>query len=253
MDTLAKRLKGNPIPVCVPVDEAVVNLVDQTVTTFSGDRLGGHRGADHGWWLQPPQNIGRPCSCARFDPSLEDVVLGGEDAIPLKSSPRGHHLRGHPPRPPAQPCETGAYSGTRRGDRALARTEGPARNQGDHVKDDSTEAVEMEDKGALAALAFKVQLWMVDDVFARIYRGTLSAETRFAAGSGKEERVARIFDVNAGNKKRIDTAVAGQIVLLAGLKHATTGDTLCRAEHEVLPSASSRDPVRVAISQTLSG
>ena len=64
------------------------------------------------------------------------------------------------------------------------------------------------------------------------------------AGSGKEERVARIFDVNAGNKKRIDTAVAGQIVLLAGLKHATTGDTLCRAEHEVLlERIESRDPV----------
>ena len=64
------------------------------------------------------------------------------------------------------------------------------------------------------------------------------------AGSGKEERVARIFDVNAGNKKRIGTAVAGQIVLLAGLKHATTGDTLCRVEHEVLlERIESRDPV----------
>ena len=114
------------------------------------------------------------------------------------------------------------------------------------LKDDSTELVEMEDKGALAALAFKVQLWDGRrHVFARIYRGTLSAGDKVrVAGSGKEERVARIFDVNAGNKKRIDTAVAGQIVLLAGLKHATTGDTLCRAEHEVLlERIESRDPV----------
>ena len=116
------------------------------------------------------------------------------------------------------------------------------------LKDDSTELVEMEDKGALAALAFKVQLWDGRrHVFARIYRGTLSAGDKVrVAGSGKEERVARIFDVNAGNKKRIDTAVAGQIVLLAGLKHATTGDTLCRAEHEVLLSASESRPVWVS-------
>ena len=80
--------------------------------------------------------------------------------------------------------------------------------------------VEMTDKGDLAALAFKVQLWDGRrHVFARLYRGTLSAGDKICvAGSDTEERVARIFDVNAGNKKRIDTAVAGQIVLLAGLK-----------------------------------
>ena len=53
-------------------------------------------------------------------------------------------------------------------------------------------------------------------------------------GREQTERVARVFDVNAGSKRRLDAAYAGQIVLLAGLRHATTGDTLCDPEHELL-------------------
>ena len=87
MDTLAKRLKGNPIPLCVPVDEAVVNLVDQTVTTFSGDRgsevsVGpitdelAEATAEH-------RETMLLCA-AEFDPTLEDVVLSGEDPDPAQ-------------------------------------------------------------------------------------------------------------------------------------------------------------------------
>ena len=48
MDTLAKRLKGNPIPVCVPVDEAVVNGRPDRHHLLRRPWLRGHCCADHG-------------------------------------------------------------------------------------------------------------------------------------------------------------------------------------------------------------
>ena len=253
MATLAKRLKGNPIPVCVPMDGAVVNLVDQTVTTFSGDRGSEVSVAPITDELAEATAEHRETmllSAAEFDPSLEDVVLGGEEADPAQvwAALRKGTISGaiHPcfggsalRNWGVQPVLDGVIS-------VLPAPKDRPPTKAITLADDSTELVEMEDKGPLAALAFKVQLWDGRrHVFARIYRGTLSAGDKIQiAGSGREERVARIFDVNAGNKKRIDTAVAGQIVLLAGLKHATTGDTLCRADHEVLlERIESRAPV----------
>jgi len=46
-----------------------------------------------------------------------------------------------------------------------------------------------------------------------------------------QEHVARLFEVDAGRKTRVDVAGPGQIVLLAGLRFATTGDTLCHPDH----------------------
>ena len=64
------------------------------------------------------------------------------------------------------------------------------------------------------------------------------------AGKKTEERIARVFDIDAASKKRIEEAEAGQIVLLAGLRHATTGDTLCALNEEVLLEAiDTKEPV----------
>ena len=104
----------------------------------------------------------------------------------------------------------------------------------------------MDKNGPLVALAFKVQLFDGRrHVFVRIYRGTMTPGMEVVVGgSGEKERIARIFGVSANKKTRIDKAVAGQIVLLAGLRGATTGDTLCDKEHPLtLESIQARDPV----------
>ena len=87
-------------------------------------------------------------------------------------------------------------------------------------KDGNEEIVEMDDSGPMIALAFKVQLWDGRrHVFARIYRGILKPGDKIkVAGKNKEERIARIFDIDADSKSRLEEAKAGQIVLLAGLK-----------------------------------
>ena len=254
MDTVAKRLGGNPIPICVPTDDhTVVDLVNGCVYAFSGDRGETVTTLPLTEELRAATEDHRETmllSAAEYDPSLEDIVLEGGDADPEQvwSALRIGTIAGD-----IHPCFSGSalrnwgVQPVLDGVLALlpAPKDRPATN-GIDVKTDSTERIEMEDQGPLAALAFKVQLWDGRrHVFARIYRGTLSAGEKVRiAGTTTEERVARIFDVNAGSKKRIETARAGQIVLLAGLKHATTGDTLCRDDHEVLLARiESRAPV----------
>ena len=102
--------------------------------------------------------------------------------------------------------------------------------------DEEEELVEMTADGSLVALVFKVQMWEGRrHVFVRIYRGSLAPGDKIAiSGKDKVERIARVFDIDASSKKRLETATAGQIALLAGLRDATTGDTLCPVEDQVL-------------------
>ncbi|MBC8454893.1 MAG: GTP-binding protein, partial [Deltaproteobacteria bacterium] len=254
MATIAKRLDGNPVPVCVPTDEhTVVNLVNGRVISFSGERgevvteselTDALREATAGY------RETMLLSAAEFDPTLEDVALEGGDADPAQvwAALRKGTIAGA-----IQPCFSGSalrnWGVQPLLDGVIQLLPAPKDRpptQAIHLKTDTTEVVEMTDDGPLAALAFKVQLWDGRrHVFARIYRGTLNAGDKVRiAGSDVDERVARIFDVNAGSKRRINTAHAGQIILMAGLKYTTTGDTLCRAEHEVLLARiDSRDPV----------
>lgn len=107
----------------------------------------------------------------------------------------------------------------------------------------------MDGDGSLVALAFKVQMWDGRrHVFTRIYRNRLKPgdTVAFLSADGRivREHVARIFDVDAGRKTKLDLARAGQIVLLAGLRHASTGDTLCAPGHLLrLERIDAREPV----------
>jgi len=83
--------------------------------------------------------------------------------------------------------------------------------------------------GQLAALAFKVAMeGGRKHVYLRIYSGTLTAgQEAYNSTQDKDERVARLFRMHADRKEKLDTAVAGDIVAVAGLRFARTGDTLC--------------------------
>jgi elongation factor G len=81
----------------------------------------------------------------------------------------------------------------------------------------------------LRALAFKI----MDDrygalTFTRIYSGTLSkGMTVLNTATGKTERIGRIVEMHADSREEIDSAQAGDIVAIVGLKNVQTGHTLC--------------------------
>lgn len=115
--------------------------------------------------------------------------------------------------------------------------------------DGELESVALGAQGPLVALVFKVQLWDGRrHCFTRVYRNRLQVgdSVAFQSADGRvlKEQVARIFDVDAGRKTRLQEAGPGQIVLLAGLRHAATGDTLCDPEHLLaLERIEARQPV----------
>ena len=81
----------------------------------------------------------------------------------------------------------------------------------------------------LRALAFKI----MDDrfgalTFTRIYSGKLKkGDTVLNTFTGKTERIGRIVEMHADDRKELDSAQAGDIIALVGLKNTQTGHTLC--------------------------
>ena len=85
----------------------------------------------------------------------------------------------------------------------------------------------------LRALAFKI----MDDkygalTFTRIYSGKLSKGTTVLnTFTGKTERIGRIIEMHADERTEVDSAQAGDIVALLGMKTVQTGHTLCDPAH----------------------
>jgi elongation factor G len=81
----------------------------------------------------------------------------------------------------------------------------------------------------LRALVFKI----MDDRFGalnfvRIYSGKLKkGDSLLNTFTGKTERVGRMVEMHADDRSEIETAQAGDIIALIGLKNVQTGHTLC--------------------------
>lgn len=108
------------------------------------------------------------------------------------------------------------------------------------------------DKESFAALAFKIATdpFVGKLCFFRVYSGTVSAGTTvYNSVKDTNERLGRILQMHANDRKDIDCVYAGDIAAAVGLKNTTTGDTLCDEKAPViLESMEFPDPViRVAI------
>jgi elongation factor G len=86
----------------------------------------------------------------------------------------------------------------------------------------------------LKALAFKI----MDDrfgalTFIRIYSGKMKkGDTILNSATGKTERIGRMVEMHADERNEIDSAQAGDIIAVVGMKNVQTGHTLCDPKHE---------------------
>lgn len=96
----------------------------------------------------------------------------------------------------------------------------------DSLEPDSRPAA---DDAPFSALAFKVMNdpFVGSLTFIRIYSGTLVKGTYLNSVKDKKEKVGRMLEMHANERKDVDEAFAGDIIALAGMKETTTGDTLC--------------------------
>src|SRR6266436_2286919 len=107
-----------------------------------------------------------------------------------------------------------------------------------HDVDTGKEIVRMpNDNEPFSMLGFKI----MDDpfvgtiTFCRVYSGKIeSGTTVLNSTKEKRERVGRMLLMHANNREDIKEAYAGDIVALAGLKEARTGDTLCDPHKSVI-------------------
>ncbi|MGI8467216.1 MAG: elongation factor G [Pyrinomonadaceae bacterium] len=124
--------------------------------------------------------------------------------------------------------------------------------EGINPKTGETEPREAAAAAPFSGLVFKL---MADKhlgqlAFVRIYSGTVSAGSYvYNTIKNQKERVGRLMLMHANKREDIDSASAGEIVAIGGMKNVTTGDTVSdENKHIILESMEFPDPVvRVAV------
>jgi elongation factor G len=98
-----------------------------------------------------------------------------------------------------------------------------------------------------SALAFKVAThpFFGKLTYVRVYSGKVDSGSQVINSTkGKKERLGKLFQMHANKENPVETASAGHIYAVIGLKDTTTGDTLCDPNNQVvLESMTFPDPV----------
>ncbi|MDP3677841.1 MAG: elongation factor G, partial [Methylotenera sp.] len=93
------------------------------------------------------------------------------------------------------------------------------------------------DDERFSALAFKIMTdpFVGQLIFFRVYSGVINAgDTVYNPIKGKKERIGRIVQMHANAREPLTEVRAGDIAAAIGLKDATTGDTLCGVNDEII-------------------
>jgi len=110
-----------------------------------------------------------------------------------------------------------------------------------HKPEDETKKipVKCDPDEPLVALAFKIITDTHCDLyFLRLYQGTLKTNSRVLnPNRDKRENIMRVFEMHANERRILESARAGDIVAVVGLRHTLTGDTLCDARKPVVLEA----------------
>ena len=108
--------------------------------------------------------------------------------------------------------------------------------QGLKMDSDEKDSRPPTDEAPFSALAFKVMNdpFVGTLTFIRIYSGTLVKGTYLNSVKDKKEKVGRMLEMHANDRKDVDEAFAGDIIALAGMKETTTGDTLCSERYPIV-------------------
>ena len=256
LEAMRARLGANPVPVTVPLGEgedfsAVLDIVRLERVHFD-DSLQGKR-VERTPFTPEEEAVAGPWrerlmdALTMEDDALLDMYLSGENPSPdlldsaLRKGTLGRRfvpvfaasaLRNigvqpvldavcrYLPSPLDIPPAVAFRAGESRKSKA-ARQDAPERLE-----------VATDPEATVCALVFKVQVSGGRKiVFLRLYAGTLrEGETLLNSTTGKRERVMRLYRLHADRRENLESARAGDIVAVQGLKEAQTGDTLVGAE-----------------------
>ncbi|MCB1053463.1 MAG: elongation factor G [Acidobacteria bacterium] len=102
---------------------------------------------------------------------------------------------------------------------------------GHPADDESADLVrELDEEAPFSALVFKIMSdpYVGSLCFIRIYSGKVKAgEGKLNSAKKRHERLSKLLQMHANKRVEVESAKAGDIVAVSGLKFAVTGDTLC--------------------------
>ncbi len=103
--------------------------------------------------------------------------------------------------------------------------------------DDKPTERHAKDDAPFSALAFKIMTdpYVGQLTFLRVYSGILnSGDTVLNSTKDQKERIGRLLQMHANERKEIKLVESGDIAAAVGLKSVTTGDTLCDIAHPII-------------------
>ncbi|MBR3623243.1 MAG: elongation factor G [Selenomonadaceae bacterium] len=256
---MKERLNANPVPVQIPIGaednfQGIVDLIDMKAIIYEDD-LG--KVADT---VEIPADLKATAeeyrermleAASEFDDDLMEKYLGGEELTKeeIQAAIRKATIA-------CKMCPvTCGTSYRNKGvqpmlDAVVAYMPAPtdiAAIAGVNPETDAEDSRPASDEEPFAALAFKVMSdpYVGKLTFFRVYSGVLkSGSYVYNSTKGKKERIGRILQMHANNRKEIDTVYSGDIAAAVGLKDTTTGDTLCAEDAPIiLESMEFPDPV----------
>lgn len=249
-NTILQRLGANAIPVQIPIGasddfEGVVDLITMRAYHFDASEMGSTvEERDISDELRPEAEKWRRMmieKAAELDEELTEKFIMEEE---ISEAEIRAALRKGTLSIECHPVFCGSalkYIGVQRLldgviDFLPAPDEVPA-VEGTDPDDETVSMTRPHDSTApFSALVFKVVSDAHGDLtYTRIYSGTLNKGDRVLNPiNGKRENISRIYQMHAKERIALDSASAGEIVALIGVKNSSTGDTLCSADDPIV-------------------
>ena len=249
VDSIREKLLANPVPIALPIgqqDEFVgfVDLLEMNALVFTDDRVGAsfEVGPIPEYLVQTARDARNNMieKAADFDQELMDKYIHDQ---PVESGRIIAGLRAGTIKGLLHPvlCGSALKSiGSRRLLNAVVNflpspPDRPIVEGHQPNNDQKIIQCKCDPDGPFAGLVFKVATDQHGDLyFTRIYSGTLKAGTRILNSTrDRKENITKIFEMHANARKIKETARAGDIVAVVGLKNTLTGDTLCLPKHPI--------------------
>ena len=248
-DQMKKRLQANPVPVVVPIGaedtfEGVVDLIKMKAIIWDDKSQGmkfeykdipANLQATAEEWREKMVESAAEASEELMNKYLEEGELSEEDIIA--------GLRARTINCEVQPMLCGTAFKNKGVQRMLdavvqflpAPTDIPPVAGFDLDEKEATR--EASDDAPFSALAFKIMTdpYVGQLTFLRVYSGVLnSGDTVLNSVKNKKERIGRLLQMHANERKEIKFVEVGDIAAAVGLKEVTTGDTLCALDAPII-------------------
>src|SRR6056297_1443689 len=251
VDQMREKLKANPIPIQIPIGaeenfEGVVDLINMEGIVWDDESLGAKYDI-----VEIPENLKE--KAAEYRKLMLENIADHDDELMekylMEEEISEEEISGAIRKATLARDITPVLCGTalkNKGvqillDKVIEYLPSPLEVEAVNGVDPKDETTKMKRNPSVeepfSALAFKIMTdpYVGKLTFFRVYSGTLEKGSYILnSTTGEKERIGRILEMHANDKKDIDIVRAGDIAAAVGVKKVNTGDTFCDLESPIL-------------------